>query len=141
MPRRSDPIRTVQDDFRHYHSRANGQPNAFATCSAPTLTQVAKHYVGATAEEIAQLKRIASKLPSVPHELTPKNKALLRQFESERLRAKLLFLPEQLVAEVGKDLETDRLNFVKPQVAIAIDFELRTAQAAKPELFKLAATL
>ena len=89
-----------------------------------SLTQVAKHYVGATAEEIAQLKRIASKLPSVPHELTPKNKALLRQFEFERLRAKLLFLPEQLVAEVGKDLETDRLNFVKPQVAIAIDFEL-----------------
>ena len=67
-----------------------------------TLTQVAKHYVGATAEEIAQLKRIASKLPSVPHELTPKNKALLRQFEFERLRAKLLFLPEQLVAEVGR---------------------------------------
>jgi hypothetical protein len=41
-------------------------------------------------------------LPSVPFELTAKNKALLRQFESEDLKAKLLFLPDQLVAEVTR---------------------------------------
>ncbi len=110
--------------LRHYHSRANGQPNAFASCLAQTLTQVAKHYVGATADELAQLKRIACKLPSVPHELTPKNKALLRQFESERLRGRLLFLPDLLMAEIADDLERERLSFVKAQVAIAIDFQL-----------------
>ena len=75
-----EPLKRI---LRHYHERANGQPNAFAICLAQTLTQVTQYHVGATADELAYLKRIASKLPPVPHELTPKNKALLRQFESE----------------------------------------------------------
>jgi hypothetical protein len=33
----------------------------------------------------------------------PKNKAFLRQFESDRLRAELLFLPERLVADVADE--------------------------------------
>ena len=61
---------------------------------------------------------------AVPFDLTAKNKALLRQFESDELLAKLLFLPEQLMAEVTKTLEAGRLEFVKAQVAIAIDFQL-----------------
>jgi integrase len=60
----------------------------------------------------------------VPNDLTDKNKALLRQLESERVRAKLLFLPEQLMAEVAKDLENGRIRFVAAQVAIAIDIVL-----------------
>jgi integrase len=48
----------------------------------------------------------------------------LRQLESERVRAKLLFLPEQLMAEVAKDLESGRFRFVAAQVAIAIDIVL-----------------
>ena len=49
-----------------------------------------------TPGELAQLKQIASKLPAVPLEPTAKNNALVRQLESERLRAKLLFLAEDL---------------------------------------------
>jgi integrase len=48
----------------------------------------------------------------------------LRKFESDRLKAELLFLPEKLVAEVTKALETGRVDFVKAQVAVAIDFQL-----------------
>jgi hypothetical protein len=107
-----------------YHLRANRQPNAFVICLAQTLIQVAKYHVDVSEELIAELKRIASKLPAVPHELTPKNKALLRQFESDRLKAKLFFFPEQLIAEVTTTLETGPLDFVKAQVAIAIEFQL-----------------
>ncbi len=110
--------------LRHYHQRANGQPNAFVICLAKTLIQVTQYHVGATAEEIVRLKRIASKLPQVPHELTAKNQAFLRQFESDRLRAELLFLPERLVAEVTKRLAEGRVDFVKAQMAVAIEFEL-----------------
>jgi integrase len=115
---------SVKTILRYYHTQANGKPNAFVVCLAKTLLQVAYHYLDATADEIAALKQIASKLPSIPLELTAKNKALLRQLESEELRARLLFLPEQLIAEVVRDLEKDRLDFVKAQVAIAIDFQL-----------------
>ena len=110
--------------LRHYHQRANGQPNAFVICLAKTLIQVAQYHLSAAAEDVARLKHIASKLPPIPFDLTPKNKALLRQLECDHLRAKLLFLPDQLMSEVAKDLEEDRLSFVKAQVAIAIDFEL-----------------
>lgn len=114
----------VKTVLRHYHSGANGEPNAFAICLAQTLIQVAQYYLGATADEVAQLKRFASKLPPIPFDLTPKNKALLRQLESDHTRAKLLFLPEQLMAEVAMDLERGRVRFVDAQVAVAIDFQL-----------------
>ena len=88
---------------------------------AKTLIQVAQYHLSATADEVAQLKRIAAKLPAVPFDLTQKNKALAVQFESDHLRAKLLFLPEQLMAEVARDLARGRLRFVDAQVAVAID--------------------
>ena len=110
--------------LRYYHEQANGRPSAFAVCLATTLMQVAQYYTEAKPDEVARLKRIANKLPSIPLELTEKNKALLRQLESEGLQAKLFFLPERLVAEVTKTLATSRVDFVKAQAAIAIDFQL-----------------
>jgi hypothetical protein len=110
--------------LRHYHQRANGQPNAFVIGLAVTLIQVAHYHVGASPEQVTHLKRIASKLPAVPHELTAKNKAFLRQFESDRLRAELLFLPDRLVGNVTKRLAEGRVDFVKAQMAVAIEFQL-----------------
>jgi integrase len=117
----SEHFKTV---LRHYHERAGRQPNAFLVCLAKTLIQVAHHHLGVSADHRAQLKRIAAKLPPIPQELTAKNKAFLRQFESDRLRAELLFLPERLVAEVTKGLVEGSLDFVKAQVAIAVEVEL-----------------
>jgi hypothetical protein len=110
--------------LRHYHERAGGQPNPFVICLAQTLIQVAYHYLDLSTEHIAHLKRVARKLPPIPHELTAKNKAFLRQLESDRLRAELMFLPERLASEVTKGLAGGRVEFVKAQVAVAIEFEL-----------------
>jgi integrase len=110
--------------LRYYHDQANGEPNAFVIGLAKTLIQVAQYHTGATPLEVGELKRLASKLPGIPFDLTAKNKTLLRQLESDRLRAKLLFLPEQLMGEVAKDLERGRVRFVEAQVAIAIDILL-----------------
>jgi integrase len=110
--------------LRHYLERAQGRPNAFVVGLAKTLIQAASHHVGVSQEQVSHLKWIAKKLPPIPFELTAKNKALLRQFESDRLRAELLFLPERLVADVAKALAEGKLDFVRAQVAIAIDFQL-----------------
>jgi hypothetical protein len=110
--------------LRHYHGRANGEPNAFVISLSTTLIQVAQFYLGATADQISELKRIAAKLPPVPLDLTQKNKGTALQFESDHLRAKLLFLPEQLMAEVARDLARGRLGFVEAQVGILIDIDL-----------------
>ena len=114
----------VKTILRHYHLQANEQPNAFVVCLMQTFLQVAQYYLNAPAEVMAELKRLASKLPPLPFELTAKNRTLLRQFESDELRAKLLFLPDQLVADVMRKLKKDKVDFVKAQVAIAIDFQL-----------------
>ena len=110
--------------LRYYHSQANREPNAFVIGVAKTLIQVAQYHTGAPSKEVQELKRLAGNLPALPFDLTPKNKALLRQLESDRLRAKLYFLPEQLMGEVAKDLENGRVRFVEAQVAIAIDILL-----------------
>ncbi len=110
--------------LRHYHKRANDKPNAFAVCLAKTLIQAAQYHVGSTADQVGELKRLASKLPPVPFDLTPKNKRLLRQLESEHLRARLLFLGDELLAEVAKAVEAGALPFVEAQVAIALDIQL-----------------
>ena len=115
---RPEQFKTI---LRHYLGQAKGEPNAFVIALAKTLIQVAQYHVGATSEEVRELKRLAGKLPAVPFDLTEKNKTLLRQLESDRLRAKLHFLPEQLMAKVVKDLERGRVRFVDAQVAIAID--------------------
>jgi integrase len=112
--------------LRYYHNQANREPNAFVIALAKTLIQVAQYHTGAPSTEVGELKRLAGNLPAMPNDLTDKNKALLRQLESERVRAKLLFLPEQLIEKVAKDLERDRLRFVDAQVAIAIDILLAT---------------
>jgi integrase len=91
---------------------------------AKTLIQVAQYHTCATPKEVSELKRQASKLPAVPFDLTAKNKTLLRQLESERIRANLLYLPEQLMEDVAKDLEKGTVRFVEAQVAIAVDILL-----------------
>jgi integrase len=110
--------------LRHYHEQAEGKASSFATTLAQTLIGIARYHARATAEQIAVLRRIAARLPAVPLDLTAKNKALLRQLESERTRARLLFLPDELLREVARDLEASRLRFVEAQVAIAVDILL-----------------
>ena len=117
--------------LRYYHNQANREPNAFVIVLAKTLIQVALYNTGATSKEVQELKRLAGNLPALPFDLTPKNKVVLRQLESDRLRAKLYFLPEQLMGEVAKDLEEGRVRFVEAQVAIAIDILL--AQLLRPQ--------
>jgi hypothetical protein len=84
---------SVKTILRHYREQANREPNAFVNGLATTVIQVAQYHTGATEDEVRELKRIATKLPAVPLDLTQKNKRLLRQLESERHRAKCYFSP------------------------------------------------
>ncbi|MEJ0094978.1 MAG: hypothetical protein WDN46_16615 [Methylocella sp.] len=110
--------------LRHYHGARDGKPSAFAVGIAKTLIQAAKHHAGASVERVAELKALAAKLPAIPFDLTAKNKALLRQLESEGLRAKLLFLPETVLAKAASEKGAPGLPFVEAQIAIAIDIQL-----------------
>jgi integrase len=110
--------------LRFYHERAQGKANAFAGRVAVTLIDVARYHVQTGNEDLGPLKRIAAKLPSLPVDLTEKNKALLRALESDEVRARLFYLPHQLLAEVAANLGGPNLPFVSAQVAVALDIAL-----------------
>lgn len=110
--------------LRHYHDQAGGKANAFATGLATTLKQVARYFARVSPDHLAELKRLAGKLPSVPFDLTDKNKALLRRLEADDVRARLYYLPEHLFGEVTRDLDDRPLRFVDAQVALAVDIVL-----------------
>ena len=97
---------------------------------AGTLLQIAR-YKNTPAERLAELKRLAGKLPPVPFDLTDKNKELLAELESRALRAKLVFLPERLLGAAADALGRDRINLVDAEVAIAVDVML--AAPMRPE--------
>ena len=107
--------------LRHFHEKAGGKPSAFLDSLARALLQIAKYHVGLAGDDLQRLRNLVRKLPKVPADLIEKNKALIRQFESMDLRAKLLFLPERLFKLVTANLDAARLPFVMAQVALAVD--------------------
>jgi len=117
----ADRFKTV---LRYYHEQASGEPNAFASGIATTLIQVAKYHAALGGAKIEELKRIAARLPSVPFDLRPKNKTLLRKLESDRVRASLIFLPDRLITRAKKDPERILRRLVDTQVAIAVAIAL-----------------
>ena len=117
-----DAVKTV---LRHYHDQANGRPSAFAGGIARTLTHIARYHVRVPEEQLQRLKKIASKLPAVPFDLTAKNKTLLTTLENEEVRGRLLYLPEALMRDIRANLgRGGRLKFVEAQVALAVSILL-----------------
>jgi hypothetical protein len=106
--------------IRHYHEKAEGKANSFVGILAKTLIDVARYAVCAPEDQLKELKRLASKLPAIPFDLTPKNKELLQQLENPELRARLFYLPDDLIGYVKSELNRGRLRFVEAQVAIAV---------------------
>lgn len=110
--------------LRHYCGSGSDQPNRFAVSISKTLLQVARYHVHLTAVELDDLKGLAARLPAIPLDLTGKNKALIRKFDSDQLRAKLVFLPDELLQKSGLALRQGKIRLVDAQVAVAIDILL-----------------
>jgi integrase len=110
----------VKAVLRHYHDQADGKPNAFAMQIAKTLVAVARFHVEVDAEQLKRLKRIASKLPSIPFDLTAKNKALIDALKDERLLAALFALPERLMQGVLATFKQGRVDHGSAHVALAV---------------------
>ncbi len=78
---------------------------------------------------VEELERVASSaadeiIQAIPFDLSDKNKALLRQLESERVRARLVYMPDQLMRDVKASLARGTLRFVDAQVAVAVEILL-----------------
>jgi integrase len=104
--------------WRVEHS--GGIKNSFNFYLTRMLVRVAREWVKVDAATLAELTRLASKLPAPKRELTPKNKAALRQFDDPQAWRRLVRLPEQLWKEVKDDQKPSFRTLAKAQAALGI---------------------
>ena len=91
---------------------------------ASTLIVIASEWVKVPADQLAALKKLRSKLGSVKHGLTEKNRALLRRFDDTRLLENLARLPDRLWRTARRNLSVSKRWFIDLQNALAIDILL-----------------
>jgi integrase len=99
---------------------AGGEANNFNKDLAGILILIARERVKVDAPILAELKRLASKLPALKIGLTDKNKRFLRQFDNPEALYRLVKLPERLWAEVRRDSKPNFRTLAKAQAALAI---------------------
>jgi integrase len=101
---------------------AEGQQKSFNFYLARALVRIAQEWVKVDASVLAEIKRLASKLKAPKRDLTPKNRACLRQFDDPAALVRLVNLPGQLWQEVRNKWD-DKPNFrtlAKAQAALGI---------------------
>jgi integrase len=104
----------------HRHERRNGAANSFDSYLARALISIAREWLDVSEPDLAELKRLARRLPALTSGLTAKNRAMLRQFDDPAMLRKLYALPEKLWAEVRRDRRNNFLALAKAQAASAI---------------------
>jgi integrase len=97
-----------------------GEENNFNKDLALILVLIAREWVKVDAPVLAELKRLASKLPPAKVGLTDKNKRFLRQFDDPDGLYRLVKLPERLWAEVRRESKPNFRTLAKAQAALAI---------------------
>jgi integrase len=105
--------------LRQRYNAVNGRENAFNRALADTLAQIAREWVKVNAGVLAELKKLAGKMPMPQPGLTDKNKGFLRQFDDPAVLQRLHNLPERLWAEVRRQAPHFR-TLAKAQAALAL---------------------
>lgn len=99
-------------------------PTAFIQGLAGTLVALARHWVKVPGAQLEQLLRFRRKTATRASGLTEKNRKLIRQFEDPVLRARLLSLPETLVAQARTRKLSPVRRLQRIQIALAIELLL-----------------
>jgi integrase len=102
------------------YDAANGRANAYNRDLAEALVQIAREWVKVDTAVLAELKKLAARVPMPPAGLTDKNKRFLRQFDDPAVLQRLHQLPGLLWAEVRRQERPNFRTLAKAQVALAL---------------------
>jgi integrase len=116
--------KTFKTVLRSLYEADSATLTAYTHGVAGTLITIASEWSGASAEDIAALKKLRRKLGALPSGLTDKNKSLLRRFDDTRLLDALVRLPDKLWRKARRDLAKSKRPFIDLQTALAIDILL-----------------
>jgi integrase len=111
---------SVKNILRRRLEIVSGEDKLFNHDLGRVLVQIAHEWVKVEPSVLAELKRLAGKLPGRVLGLTAKNKQLLRQFDDPKALRRLVDLPEKLWAEVKRDGNPSFRTLAKAQTALGI---------------------
>jgi integrase len=114
-------VETYRAILRQQWQKNGGKSSAHLLGFANDLITLASEWVKVSSDHLAELKKLRSKLGSLPHGLTEKNRSLLRRLEDPRLLARLVNLPDQIWRLARRNLSTSRGSFIDLQTALALD--------------------
>jgi integrase len=106
--------------LRRRHEAIGGRENVFNHDLARALIQIARRWVDVDPGVLAELMRLAGKIPMPVSEFTEKNKRSLRQFDDPAILQRLFSFPSRLWAEMKRDGKPNVKTLVKAQAAIAV---------------------
>jgi integrase len=110
----------VKAVLRHYLDRYNDEPTQFLRDLTKTLKRIAQHWVRVDADHLEALKDLGCRLGPDRSGLTEKNKATLRQFDSDHNTAILLDLPFRLFETAMSPALNNQRAAVRAQIGIAL---------------------
>jgi integrase len=106
--------------LRRRHEMVGGRENVFNHGLGRTLVEIARQWVDVNSATLAELRRLAGKIPTPLPGLTEKNKRALRQFDDPAILRRLYDFSGRLWAEVKRDPKPDIRTLVKAQAALAV---------------------
>ena len=106
--------------LRQRQESVGGRESIFNGDLARALVRIAAQWVKVDAGVLAELTRLAGKVPVPVSGFTDKNKRFLRQFDDPASLQRLYDFPRRLWDEVKRDTKPNRLTLAKAQAAIAV---------------------
>jgi integrase len=106
--------------LRQRHETVGGRENVFNSDLARALVRIAAQWVKVDAGVLAELTRLAGKVPTPTSGLTARNKRVLRQFDDPAVLQRLFNFPTRLWVEVKRDAAPNFSTLVKAQAALAV---------------------
>ncbi|MER9836164.1 site-specific integrase [Mesorhizobium sp. M0145] len=107
--------------LRKRHEVTNGQPSYENFFSAQLLVQLARDWVKVDEETLAELKRLARKVPPPTFGMTRKNKLLVMRFDDPDLKKRFLTAPERMWLDVRNSQRRNRWRLAESQAALGIE--------------------
>lgn len=111
---------TFKRILQQRHEMVGGRQNVFNGDLARALVRIAAQWIKVDVDILAELTRLAGKVPIPASGLTAKNKRVLRQFDDPQALHRLVSFPRRAWAEVKKSRRHDRYTLAKAQVALAV---------------------
>ena len=118
-------VETVKTAMRFFHERAGGQRTGRMLNYGHLVVSIAKHWVKAPPSHIDALREITRACDPGMVGMTPKNRAMLRQFSTLEAKRRLVELPYRLLSGLAPARPLTKREAYRVECALLVQLLLR----------------